>query len=345
MDLRVSAIKLLQNISPHLSQELADALRGSVGQLSSLFRIIAENTGITEEQAAAVGLLADLPEMDLGLSRQMLDEGAFELVYLRIVQLRQGETRGGRFLTPFLEGLVRILARITFILPAEPDALAFCRMHNLAALFIELLQSNGLDNLQMVSAMALGNLSLESKNLTQLPTLPEPGFCASIFPCLSAQPVLTGLCPLHRGTCSLRESFCLLEGKAVDKLVALLDHTSEKVVEAALAALSTLLDDGVDVEKGVDILHSVGGVQPIFDVLLENRTENLMRKAVWTVERLLRTDNIAMEFSNNPKVSTALVDAFQHGDNKTRQIAERALRHVDKLPNFSNIFPNPSNMG
>lgn len=345
VDLRVSAIKLLQNISPHLSQELADALRGSVGQLSSLFRIIAENTGITEEQAAAVGLLADLPEMDLGLSRQMLDEGAFELVYLRIVQLRQGETRGGRFLTPFLEGLVRILARITFILPAEPDALSFCRMHNLAALFIELLQSNGLDNLQMVSAMALGNLSLESKNLTQLPTLPEPGFCASIFPCLSAQPVLTGLCPLHRGTCSLRESFCLLEGKAVDKLVALLDHTSEKVVEAALAALSTLLDDGVDVEKGVDILHSVGGVQPIFDVLLENRTENLMRKAVWTVERLLRTDNIAMEFSNNPKVSTALVDAFQHGDNKTRQIAERALRHVDKLPNFSNIFPNPSNMG
>ncbi|CAK9313258.1 unnamed protein product [Citrullus colocynthis] len=345
VDLRVSAIKLLRNISPHLSQELADALRGSVGQLSSLFRIIAENTGITEEQAAAVGLLADLPEMDLGLSRQMLDEGAFELVYLRIVQLRQGETRGGRFLTPFLEGLVRILARITFILPAEPDALAFCRMHNLAALFIELLQSNGLDNLQMVSAMALENLSLESKNLTQLPTLPEPGFCASIFPCLSAQPVLTGLCPLHRGTCSLRESFCLLEGKAVDKLVALLDHTSEKVVEAALAALSTLLDDGVDVEKGVDILHNVGGVQPIFDVLLENRTENLMRRAVWTVERLLRTDNIAMEFSNNPKVSTALVDAFQHGDNKTRQIAERALRHVDKLPNFSNIFPNPSNMG
>ncbi|KAL0557363.1 hypothetical protein IC582_005900 [Cucumis melo] len=348
LDLRVSAIKLLQNISPHLSQELADALRGSVGQLSSLFRIIAENTGITEEQAAAVGLLADLPEMDFGLSRQMLDEGAFELVYLRIVQLRQGETRGGRFLTPFLEGLVRILARITSLVPSadrEPDALVFCRRHNLAALFIELLQSNGLDNVQMVSALALENLSLESKNLTQIPTLPEPGFCASIFPCLSAQPVLTGLCPLHRGTCSLRESFCLLEDRAVNKLVALLDHTNEKVVEAALAALSTLLDDGVDVEKGVNILYDADGVQPIFNVLLENRTENLMRRAVWTVERLLRSDDIAIKFSNNPNVSTALVDAFQHGDYKTRQIAERALRHVDKLPNFSNIFPNPSNMG
>lgn len=345
LDLRVSAIKLLQNISPHLSQELADALRGSVGQMSSLFRIIEENTGITEEQAAAARLLGDLPERDFGLSRQMLDEEAFEVIYLRVVKLRQGETRGSRFLTPFLEGLVRILARITFILADEPDALAFCRNHNLAALFIELLQSNGLDNVQMVSAMALENLSLESKTLTQLPVFPPSGFCASIFPCLSKQPVLSGLCPLHRGTCSLKDSFCLLEGRAVNMLVALLDHTNEKVVEASLAALSTLLDDGVDVEKGVDVLHNAEGIQPIFNVLLENRTENLMRRAVWTVERLLRMDSIANEFSNNPNVSTALVDAFQHGDYKTRQIAERALRHVDKLPNFSNIFPNPNNMG
>lgn len=345
LDLRVSAIKLLRNISPHLSQEIADALRGSVGQLGSLFRIIAENTGITEEQAAAVGLLADLPERDLGLSRQMLDEEAFELVYFRVVRLRQGETRGSRFLTPFLEGLVQILSRITFILADEPDALAFCRNNNLAALFIDLLQANGLDNVQMVSAMALENLSLESKTLTQLPMVPEPGFCASIFPCFSNQPVLIGLCPLHRGTCSLRESFCLLDGQAVTRLVALLDHTSEKVVEAALAALSTLLDDGVDVEQGVNILRDADGIQPIFNVLLENRTENLMRRAVWIVERLLRTENIAIEFSNNPNVSTALVDAFQHGDYQTRQIAERALRHVDKLPNFSNIFPNPNNMG
>ena len=49
-------------LSPHMGQELADALRGSVGQLGSLIKVIAENTGITEEQAAAVGLLADLPK-------------------------------------------------------------------------------------------------------------------------------------------------------------------------------------------------------------------------------------------------------------------------------------------
>lgn len=339
-DLRVASVKLLQNLSPHMGQELADALRGTAGQLGSIIKVIAENIGITEEQAAAVGLLADLPERDLGLTRQMLDEGAFQIVISRILAIRQGETRGSRFVTPFFERLVRVLARVTFALADERSAIELCRRNNLAALFIELLQSNGLDNVQMKSATALENLSQESKNLTTLPDLPKPGFCASIFPCLSKQPVITGLCRLHRGTCSLRESFCLLEGQAVEKLVALLDHTNEKVVEAALAALSTILDDGVDTEQGVLVLWEAEGIKPILDVLLENGTENLRRRAVWVVERILRSDEIAYEVSGDPNLSTALVDAFQHGDYRTRQIAEHALKHVDRLPNFSGIFPN-----
>lgn len=339
-DLRVASIKLLKNLSPHMGPELASCLRGTSGQLSSLIQIIFENIGITEEHAAAVGLLADLPERDIGLTRQMLDEGAFQLIISRIIRIRQGEIRGTRFVTPYQEGLVKVLARITFVLADEPDALALCRDHNLAALFIELLQANGLDNVQMVSAMALENLSLESKNLTNLPELPTPGFCASIFSCLSQPPVMNGLCRIHRGTCSLKESFCILEGQAVPKLVALLDHNNEKVVEASLAALCTLLDDGVDIDQGVQVLCDAEGIMPILDVFLEKRTENLRRRGVWAVERILRSDDIAGEVSGDPNVSTALVDAFQNGDYRTRQIAERALRHVDKIPNFSGIFPN-----
>ncbi|XP_059637202.1 U-box domain-containing protein 44-like [Cornus florida] len=341
-DLRMASIKLLQNLSPHMGQELAEALRGTAGQLGSLLKVISENIGITEEQAAAVGLLADLPARDMGLTRQMLDEDAFQLVISRVTRIRQGETRGStsRFMTPYLEGLVRVLARVTFVLAEEPDAIALCREHNLAAVFSELLQANGLDNVQMVSATALENLSQESKNLTKLPELPAPGLCASIFPCFSKPPVITGLCRIHRGTCSLKDTFCLLEGQAVEKLVALLDHRNEKVVEASLAALSTLLDDGVVIEQGVTILCEAEGIKPILDVLLEKRTENLRRRAVWVVERLLRTDDIAYEVSGDPNVSTALVDAFQHGDYRTRQIAERALKHIDKIPNFSGVFPN-----
>ncbi|KAK2988218.1 hypothetical protein RJ640_020700, partial [Escallonia rubra] len=339
-DLRLASIQLLQNLSPYMGQELAGCLRGASGQLGSLIKVISEHISTTEEQAAAVGLIADLPERDMGLTRQLLDEGAFKLVISRVVRIRQGETRGSRFVTPYLEGLVRVLSRITFVLADEPNAIALCREHNLAALFLELLQTNGLDNVQMVSAMALENLSQESKNLTKLPKLPSPGFCVSIFPCLSKPPVISGLCPVHRGTCSLQETFCLLEGQAVEKLVALLDHTNDKVVEASLAALCTLLDDGVVIEQGVQVLCEVEGIKPIFDILMEKRTDNLRRRAVWAVERLLRTEDIAYEVSGDPNVSTALVDAFQHADYRTRQVAEHALKHVDKIPNFSGIFPN-----
>ncbi|KAL8514359.1 hypothetical protein ACS0TY_013465 [Phlomoides rotata] len=344
-DLRLASIKLLHNLSPHMGQELADCLRGTSGQLGSLISVISENIGITEEQAAAVGLLADLPERDAGLTRQMLDEGAFQMFISRITRIRQGETRGSRFMTPYQDGLVKVLSRITFALSEESSgaaALALCREHNLAALFIDHLQANGLDNVQMVSAMALENLSQESKNLTTLPEFPPPGYCASIFTCLSKPPIIMGLCKVHRGTCSLRETFCLLEGQAIDKLVALLDHTNENVVEASLAALSTLLDDGVDIDEGVQVLLDAEGVKPVLDVLLEKRTDSLRRRAVWAVERLLRNSEIAYEVSGDPNISNALVDAFQHGEYRTRQIAERALKHVDKIPNFSGIFASPA---
>lgn len=340
-DLRVASIKLLQNVSPHMGQEIAVCLRSSPGQLSTLIKVISENIGISEEQAATVGLLAHLPERDNGLTRQMMDEGAFQLFISRIIRIRQGETRGSRFMTPYLEGLVRVVARITFALSESSGAVrAFCCQHNVASLFIDLLQANGLDNVQMVSAMALENLSQESKNLTKLPEFPPPPFCARIFPCLSKPPIITGLCKVHRGTCSLRETFCLLEGQAVDKLVALLDHPNNAVVESALAALSTLLEDGVDVAEGVQVLLDAEGVKPILDVLMEKRTETLRKQAVWAVERLLRYHEIAFEVSGNPNVSNALVDAFQHEDYRTRQIAERALKHVDRIPNFSSIYTN-----
>ncbi|MCI77106.1 U-box domain-containing protein 44-like, partial [Trifolium medium] len=64
--------------------------------LSSLVKVISEKIGITEEQAAAVGLLADLPERDLGLARQLLDEGAFRMAISKVIAIKQGEIRGTR---------------------------------------------------------------------------------------------------------------------------------------------------------------------------------------------------------------------------------------------------------
>ncbi|KAL5978024.1 hypothetical protein ACLOJK_037047 [Asimina triloba] len=279
-DLCVASMKLLHHLSPHMGLELANALCGTGGQLGSLIKVISENEGIIEEQVSAVALLEDLPERDSSLTRQMLGEGAFELVISKLLRIRQGESLSSRFVTPYLEGLIGILTRLTFILPDEPKAVVLAHQ----------------------------------------------------------QPVITGLCQVHQGLCSCKESFCLLEGKAVGKLVACLDHTNDKVVEAALAAICTLLDDDVNIEQGVNVLCEAEGIKPILDVLLEHRTDILQQRSVWAVERILRTDEIAFEISGDQNVGTTLVDAFRNGDYRSRQIAEKALKHVDKIPNFSSVF-------
>ncbi|KAG6507470.1 hypothetical protein ZIOFF_032815 [Zingiber officinale] len=124
-DVRVASIKLLHNISPFMGQELADALRGTADQLSNLINVIAENNGISEEKADAVGLLAVLPESDSVLTRQLLDEGAFRIAFSKVISIRQGITRGGCFVTPFLEGLVNVPSRLTYILDGESDIVLF----------------------------------------------------------------------------------------------------------------------------------------------------------------------------------------------------------------------------
>nr|CAD1821201.1 unnamed protein product [Ananas comosus var. bracteatus] len=256
-DIRAASLKLLRNISPYMGNELADALRGSPGHLGSLVKVISESDTIFEEQAAAAALLADLPNRDTGLTRQLLEKGAFRIA----------------------------ASKVTF----NPNY--------------------------------------------QAP--PPPGLFKR---CCMKPPLLDEICPLHKGICSVRENFCLLEGKAVEKLVSCLEHRNEKLVEASLGALCTILNDGVDIAEGVLALCQAEGIRPVLDILIENRTELLQQRAVWAVERILRIDEIAKEVAGDPTVASALVEAFRNADFVTRQIAERALKHTEKLPNFSDTL-------
>uniref|UniRef100_A0A0E0KH07 RING-type E3 ubiquitin transferase n=1 Tax=Oryza punctata TaxID=4537 RepID=A0A0E0KH07_ORYPU len=343
-DIRVESLKLLRNLAPYMGTELADALGGS---LSSLLRAISsDGGGVTEEQAAAVGLLGDLPEGDTSLTRQLFDLGAFRTLAPKLAELRRGTIRGGnRYVTPLTEGVVKVMYRVTCAVEEDAEYVEFAREAGLAPLFVELLHTNGMDTVQLYSAMALEKLSLQSSHLTAIPPPPSPptGFaCACLGmrkPAEAAVPA--GVCRVHGGFCSLRETFCLAQadgGKAVERLVACLDHLDGRVVEAALAALSTLVCDGVDAREGVVVLGEADGLRPVVDILVESRTEALQRRAVWAVERILRVEEIAGEVAADQTVASALVEAYRKGDPRTRQTAERALRHLDRIPNFSAAF-------
>lgn len=336
-EIRVESLKLLRNVSPYMGGELADALGG---HLSSLVRVITDSTtpGVTEEEAAAVGLLGELPERDWSLTRQLFELGAFRTLSSKLAELRRGAIRGNRHVTPLTEGMVKVMYRITCALQEGAEYVQFAREAGLAPLFVDLLQMNGLDTVQLYSAMALEKMSDMSRSLTAVPPPSPAPFCMCFGNKKPAAGRAPGVCRVHGGFCSLRETFCLAQpgAKAVERLVACLDHLDAGVVEAALAALSTLVGDGVeDAAEGVVVLGEAEGLRPVVEILVESRTEALQRRAVWVVERILRVEEIALEVAVDQTVASALVEAYRNGDPRTRHTAERALRHLDRIPNFS----------
>jgi hypothetical protein len=257
-DLRVTSLKLLMLLSPHMNQELADGLRVTTRQLGTLIKLLASDSPM-EEQAVAAGLLANLPMRDIQLTRAMLDEGAPTLLIRRLGDLKRGVVRVGdrKHIAPFQTGIVGILARFTCALD-DPRFLDLAINNNFVELFTSLLQSAGSDELQISAALSLENLSVKSKQLSEFPEMPPRGgmwsFCLTPF---SKPPPVVGLCPVHSGECSARETFCLLKANALLPLVSCLDHRNPGVVEAAIGALSTLLMDTVDIERGSQVTISL----------------------------------------------------------------------------------------
>ncbi|KXG36151.1 hypothetical protein SORBI_3002G290500 [Sorghum bicolor] len=330
---RTASIKLIYKISFHLDHEIAQVFRASPTLLGCLVKVAFLNDGNTDEQDAALQILANLPKRDKHLTRELMEQGAFKIVVSKVFSIYRRDAGSDIYDNALLEGLAKVLARITYVLRDEPRCVSLAREYNLAALFTSLLRLNGLDEVQVVSAKALMNLSLES-NTPKFDDSEQ----RSKLALFGKKPPNIQFCRVHSGVCSIRENFCILEGKAVERLIHCLNHSNKKVVEAALAALCTLLEDGVETAEGISVLRRSNGVAPIFAILKENPTGSLQHRVTWAVERILRAEDIAQAASTDHSLGSALVHAFQHGDSRTRRIAEAALKHVRKLPTFSIII-------
>ena len=334
---RFASLKLIYKISFHMDHEIAQVFRASPTLLGCLVEVAFLNDGNTDEQHAALQILANLPKRDRHLTRELMEQGAFKIVARKVLSICRREAGSDIYDNTVLEGLAKVLARITYVLRDEPRCISLAREYNLAALFTSLLRLIGQDEVQLISARALMNLSLESKYLTSTPKFdgPEQKSKLALF---GRKPPSFQFCRVHSGVCSIRDSFCILEGKAVERLVHCLNHGNKKVAEAALAALCTLLEDEVEIAEGVLVLHRASGIAPIFDILKENPTGSLQHRVTWAVERILRSEEISKAASTDRSLGSALVHSFQHGDSRTQRIAEAALKHVEKLPIFSQII-------
>ncbi|GJM92578.1 hypothetical protein PR202_ga09058 [Eleusine coracana subsp. coracana] len=103
-----------------------------------------------------------------------------------------------------------------------------------------------------------------------------------------------------------------LEAGAVEGLLACLENDNVLVVEAALGALCTLLDDRVDVKKSVVALVDLDAVRLMLGA--RQRAQNLLwQKCFCVVEKLLEHDDdqCMREVAGDRMLPTTLVSAFQ----------------------------------
>lgn len=140
---------------------------------------------------------------------------------------------------------------------------------------------------------------------------------------------------MHRGVCSpAATTFCLLEAGAVEGLLGCLENDNARVVEAALGALCTLLDEGWTLRRAcMAALAELDAVRHVLGALRQHRENVLWQKCFCMVEKfLMHGDNrCSREVTGDRMLPTALVSAFHKGNASTKKAAQSILRRLHKM--------------
>jgi len=343
----IAATRLLITLSAHIGHTIAERLCKTQGQPGRLVKSISHTGHVTERHAVLVMLLSRLPHRNISLNLGLVQEGAVPVILNGIEEMQNGATRTSRYAVPYMEGLVGSLVRLTTTL-YNPTVLKAAMDHSLASVLTEVLTgAAGSSEVQRLAAVGLENLSYQSIKLSQL--LPEEDprpKKKTIFKRLMDSRVHSNkipqhyTCPVHRGVCSTVATFCLLEAGAVEGLLGCLEHDNSRVVEAALGALCTLLDDRVNVERGVSALTKLDAVRRVLGALRRHRENVVWHKCFCLVEKFLMhgNDRCVREVTGDRTLPTVLVSAFHKGNASAKQAAEGILTLLHKMPDYSATY-------
>lgn len=341
-EIGIAAIKLLIKLSPHIGQALVDKLCKTKGQPENLIGISEDQTMITEKDAVAANFLAKLPHQNLTLNLALLNFNAAATVVKLIEQVQRNEVRKNKHAESYLEGLVGILVRFTATL-YDPQMLFLARDNNLTSVFTELLVDKSSDEVQRLCLIGLASLSSQSSKLSKPPQANSPRFKKSSkilnilkWRSTSKKNLTISCCPIHKGICSAKETFCLVEAKAIEKLMSSLDHDNADVVEAALTAIRTLLDDNVDSDKSITILTSFDATHYLLKAVKEHKQDSLWQNAFWVLEKFLTNgrDKSVSDISQDRWLHATLVNVYHNGNANARHIAASLLSHMNKIPDL-----------
>ncbi|KAJ6851259.1 U-box domain-containing protein 44-like [Iris pallida] len=314
---RANAVKLLaclmedgddSLLSEHAGQKFFEALLS-----------IIQTSEDEEEIAAAMGIISNFPAGYDQFTQWLLDAEALP----NIVRFLDDARLNGLSKNQIAENAARALCFFTVSTNHESQRRAADA--GAIPLLVHLLGS-GTALTKRYAATSLAQFSESSLGLSK--QLQKQG----VFCCFSAP--LEVVCPVHLGVCSVETSFCLLEADAIKPMVRLLGEADYKLSEAALRALSTLVEDKM-LNSGCKAISEANGIGPIVR-LLNSQDSDLLEKSMRLLEKIFRLEEYKKLYGASAQMP--LVDIAQRESGTIRALAARILAHLDVIHDQSSYF-------
>ncbi|KAF7820507.1 U-box domain-containing protein 44-like [Senna tora] len=313
--IRSKALHLLYTLSKDLTEELTEHLDDT--HLFNVVSIISSSTSDTEK-AAAVGLLSNLPVSDKKVT-DVLKRANLLPILISIMSSGTGSNSPTTSaLAPSVAGVI-----IRFTNPSDKKLQLFSAEHGVIPLLVKLL-SSGSPIAKSRAATSLAQLSQNSLSLRRSRK--------SRWLCMP--PSVDAHCEVHDGYCLVKSTFCLVKAGAIPPLIQIVEDKEKEAVEAALCALSTLLQDEIW-EGGVNCIAKSSGVQAIIKIL-EVGDVKVIEKALWMLERIFRVEEQRGEYGESAQV--VLIDLAQKNDSRLKSAAAKVLAQLELLQVQSSYF-------
>ncbi|XP_047182072.1 U-box domain-containing protein 44-like [Vigna umbellata] len=312
---RSKVLHLLYTLSKDLTDELTEHLDET--HLLNIVNIVSTSTS-DSERAAAVGILSNLPASNKKVT-DILQRANLLPILISIMYTISGSNSSTT--NSLAESIASVIIRFTNSSDKKLQLLS--AEQGVIPLLVKLL-SSGSPITKARAAVSLAQLSQNSLSLRK----------SRKSRWLCVPPSVNAFCEVHDGFCFVNSTFCLVKADAVSPLIQLLEDTEREAVEAALHALSTLLQDEIW-EGGVSCIAKLSGVQAIIKSL-EVGDAKVQEKAIWMLERIFKVAEHRVKYGESAQV--VLIDLAQKSDSRLKSTVAKVLAELELLQSQSSYF-------
>lgn len=331
IDINLQALKVLGVLSLRKSSEVAEELRRT-NQFDILKSLLKDFD--PEKQAAAAFILANVSLSE----REVVEVLGIELIPWIIIELNKSKgsriKKGGAACFTLMEGLIGLL--LQFCKGSDTHILHALREHRVMMVLKEYMGFSLQSSVKKLAAEGLKMLSEKTPN--QVDVEPQPSNCCfAIFHKNKHLPQAT--CHVHGTLCEEATTFCLVKVNAIRPLVDLLEVDDVGVQIAALGALSTLLEDSIDLKSGLEELAKADGIHVIIELFCSaHSSAELQEKIVWMIERVTRIEEMCQKHSMNQVLIKTLVQTFRStGNPATKRLSQTALTNLKQISGMTGV--------